>query len=227
MENAGINGLEKEGRLDLAEVLRESVRREASDIFIISGRPISFKIGGQIVPFGEEKLMPQDTANLVAQLYALACSENHKRIFEVGDDDFSFSVPRVGRFRVNAYKQRGSQAAILRVAQFNLPDRETLNIPQAVIGLAHKMKGLVLITGSAGSGKSTTLSCMIDEINQTRNAHIITLEDPIEYLHRHEKSIVSQREVEGDTQSYVRGLRAVLRQAPNVILLGEMRDLET
>ncbi|MCL2678351.1 MAG: PilT/PilU family type 4a pilus ATPase, partial [Clostridiales bacterium] len=189
--------------------------------------PISFKIGGRIVPMGGEKLMPLDTANLIAQLYALASSENHKRIFEAGDDDFSFSIPKVGRFRVNAYKQRGSQAAVLRVTQFSLPDYQSLNIPPGVIGLARKMKGLVLITGSAGSGKSTTLSCIINQINHSRNAHIITLEDPLEFLHRHDKSVVSQREVSSDTQSYVRGLRAALRQAPNVILLGEMRDLET
>ena len=146
---------------------------------------------------------------------------------DTGDDDFSFSIVGMGRFRCNAYKQRGSLAAVLRVVAFELPDYRNLGIPQTVIDLSRRKKGLVLITGSAGSGKSTTLSCIINEINLTRNSHIITIEDPIEYLHKHRKSIVSQREVSHDTEGYVEALRAALRQAPNVILLGEMRDFET
>jgi twitching motility protein PilT len=144
-----------------------------------------------------------------------------------GDDDFSFSLPGVARFRVSAYKQRGTLAAVIRVVAFELPDPAALGIPEIVLRQSEKKKGLILVTGPAGSGKSTTLSCMIDRINKTRNTHIITLEDPIEFLHRHNMSIVSQREISLDTDNYVVALRAALRQAPDVILLGELRDSET
>jgi twitching motility protein PilT len=145
----------------------------------------------------------------------------------VGDDDFSFAVPSLARFRVNAYRQRGSLAVVVRVVSFDIPDWQDLNIPPAVMDLAEVSHGMVLVTGTAGSGKSTTQACIIDRINRTREAHIITLEDPIEYLHRDQRSIVSQREIAIDTADYLSALRACLRQAPDVILLGEMRDHET
>ena len=144
-----------------------------------------------------------------------------------GDDDFSFSIAGLSRFRVSTYKQRGSYAAVIRVISFALPDPESIGIPQNIIKLADIKKGLVLVTGPAGMGKSTTQACMIDYINKTYAKHIITLEDPIEHLHSHKKSIVSQREISIDSESYVNALRAALRQAPDVILLGEMRDYET
>ena len=150
-----------------------------------------------------------------------------KKIQEDGDDDFSFALPKLSRFRANVFRQRGSLAAIIRIITFNLPDYEQLHLPRTIIDVAKMTKGMVLVTGPAGSGKSTTLACIINEINRTRNAHVITLEDPIEYLHRHDRSVVSQREIGTDTESYVSGLRAALRQAPDVILLGEMRDYET
>ena len=150
-----------------------------------------------------------------------------ERVTSCGDDDFSFAVPGVARFRANVFRQRNSLAAVIRVVNFELPDPKELHLPQTIINIAKMTKGLVLVTGPAGSGKSTTLACVIDEINKTRNAHVITLEDPIEYLHRHKKSVVTQREIGTDTESYVSGLRASLRQAPDVILLGEMRDFET
>ncbi len=171
--------------------------------------------------------MPSDTERLLRSIYELADNRSMEILLACGDDDFSFSIPNLGRFRCNAYKQRGSLAAVLRVVAFELPDYTTLGIPDTVINLHQKKKGLVLITGSAGSGKSTTLACIIDKINKTSNRHIITLEDPIEFLHKHDKSIVSQREIEHDTKGYVPALRAALRQAPNVILLGEMRDYDT
>ena len=146
---------------------------------------------------------------------------------ECGDDDFAMALPGVSRFRVNVFRQRGSLAAIIRVITFDLPDFRNLNIPQVVIDISRMTKGFVLVTGPAGSGKSTTLACIIDQINKTRNVHVITLEDPIEYLHRHNQSVVTQREIGLDTESYVTGLRAALRQAPDVILVGEMRDEET
>ena len=144
-----------------------------------------------------------------------------------GDDDFSFAVPGLSRFRVSAYKQRNALSAVIRIITFDLPDYSELGIPNTIINMGNGSGGMVLVTGPAGSGKSTTLACIIDHINKTRDKHIITLEDPLEYLHRHNRSIVSQREINVDTENYVTALRAALRQSPDVILLGEMRDYET
>lgn len=171
--------------------------------------------------------MPDDTEQLIRDIYSLAYDRDLTALMESGDDDFSFALQGISRFRVNAYRQRGSLAAVIRVISFNLPSPEDLCIPSHIIQLGDLSKGLVLVTGTAGSGKSTTLACIIDYVNRNKEKHIITLEDPLEYLHRHEKSIVSQREINTDTNSYVSALRASLRQSPDVILLGEMRDYET
>ena len=141
--------------------------------------------------------------------------------------DFSFSIKGTGRFRANIYRQRGSFSAVLRCVPFELPDSDKLGIPETVMNLSDTKSGIVLVTGAAGNGKSTTLSCMIDKINSNSEGHIITIEDPIEFLHRNQGSIVSQREIAIDTDNYPAALRACLRQAPDVILLGEMRDYET
>ncbi len=146
---------------------------------------------------------------------------------EHGEVDFSFSLPAIGRFRVNAFKQRGSAAAALRLVDSTIPDPVKLGLPASIIDLYTKKRGLILVTGPTGSGKSTTLASLIGQINKTRNSHIITLEDPIEYLHAHNKCIVNQREMGLDSDSYSSALRAALRQDPDVILVGEMRDLET
>ena len=212
--------------MDMIQILQKAVDQKASDIFIIAGAPVSFKIGDSIKPVDSAKLTPEDTSDLAKQVYQLD-ARSIMRLYEIGDDDFSFSIKSLSRFRCNAYKQRGSFALILRVVTFELPDYTVLGIPDVVIDLYKKTKGLVLITGPAGSGKSTTLSCIIDKINKNLNDHIITIEDPIEYLHKHYSSLVSQREVDHDTKDYVSALRAALRQAPNVILLGEMRDFDT
>lgn len=212
---------------DSITVLKDAVLLHASDIFLIPGLPLSYKINGRIEQQHEEALMPDAVQNLVRGIYDLAPGHTTARLDEMGDDDFSISVPDVSRYRVNAFKQRGSYAAVIRVVNFSLPDYHELNIPDAVINIADRKKGFILVTGPAGSGKSTTLACIIDEINKRRSAHVITMEDPIEYLHRHKKSIVTQREVGLDTESYLTALRASLRQAPDVILLGEMRDYET
>ena len=200
--------------------------KNASDIFIVAGLPLSFKVDGKVIPVGE-RLMPSQTQELVTHIYHLAEERPIEHFLEAGDDDFSFSIAGLSRFRVNAFRQRGSMAAVIRVIAFELPHPDQLHIPEAVMDVANLSKGMVLITGPAGSGKSTTMACIIDRINHTRSGHIITLEDPLEYLHRHEKCIISQREIYTDTDSYLVSLRATLRQSPDVILLGEMRDLET
>ena len=213
--------------MQVLKILADAMQAGASDILIVSGGPLCYKINGRVEHAAEERLSPDDTENLIRQIYALDHQRDLSTLLDAGDDDFSFSVSGLGRFRCSAYKQRGSLSAVLRAVAFSLPDAEELHIPPAVLQLCDRQKGLVLVTGPAGSGKSTTLACMINRINHTRSGHVITLEDPIEYLHRHDKSIVSQREISIDTLSYVNALRASLRQSPDVILLGEMRDYET
>ena len=210
----------------IPDFLTEAASRRVSDIFIIAGRTLAEKIDGHLFSSGE-KLMPEQTEALLRTIYKLAGNRDMSKLLETGDDDFSFSISGVSRFRVNAYKQRGSLAAVIRVIAFRLPDPAELMIPDDVMNIADYTRGMVLVTGSAGSGKSTTMACLIDRINHTREGHIITLEDPLEYLHRHDRCIVSQREICTDTESYLTSLRATLRQSPDVILLGEMRDYET
>ena len=212
--------------MDLMEFLKRAVNDHASDLFIVAGGPVSEKLENRLVPISEERLFPKETEELVQAVYATANRPMEKFLKE-GDDDFSFSVPGLARFRVNVYRQRGSMAAVIRVVAFDIPDWRDLGIPAQVMELSGVQHGMVLVTGTAGSGKSTTQACVIDQINRTRESHIITLEDPIEYLHRDQKSIVSQREMAIDTQDYPSALRACLRQAPDVILLGEMRDQAT
>ncbi len=211
----------------LREILARAVERGASDILIIAGLPVSYKINGRVVRQDDARLLPGTTSSLAEEAYALAGGRSMEKLLATGDDDFSFSVSGLSRFRVNALRQRGSLGLVIRVVSFTLPDRHALGIPNRVMAFADCSKGLVLITGSAGSGKTTTLACIVDQVNRTRNLHIITIEDPLEYLHHHKKSIVTQRELYTDTVSYDVALRAALREAPDFILLGEMRDAET
>ncbi len=208
------------------EILTEAVKKNASDIFLIVGQPVSYKVEGIILKKDDEKLVPTDTEEIITDIYEKT-GRSMSRFIQCGDDDFSLSVPQLGRFRCNIFRQRGTFSAVLRVVNFDLPDYRKMRIPDTVMDFAELKKGLVLVTGAAGSGKSTTISYIIDRINETRNCHILTLEDPIEFLHRHKKSIVSQREVNIDTESYATALRAAMRQSPDVILVGEMRDYET
>ncbi len=213
--------------MNAIEFLTAMTKTGASDLFIIAGRPLSYKKGDTIHVFNDQPLMPPETEDLIKEIYHLAKERDFEKLVTVGDDDFSFAIKGLSRFRVSAYLQRGSFAAVIRIITFNLPDPECLGIPDQIMQLSRLKKGLVLVTGPAGSGKSTTLACMIDEMNKNYEKHIITLEDPLEFLHRHKKSIVSQREINSDTESYITALRASLRQSPDVILLGEMRDFET
>ncbi|NCB92037.1 MAG: PilT/PilU family type 4a pilus ATPase [Clostridia bacterium] len=213
--------------MDIIEILKNMSQTETSDVFIIAGIPVSYRRDNTILPLNDQTMFPADTLKYIQEIYHLAQDRDINHLLENGDDDFSFSIPGISRFRVSAYKQRGSLAAVIRIIRYTLPRPEDMLIPSNIIQLGALNKGLVLVTGPAGSGKSTTLACIIDQINHSTPKHIITLEDPLEYLHRHDKSIVSQREIDSDTQSYVSALRAALRQSPDVILLGEMRDYET
>ena len=213
--------------MELLYLLKDAVRRQASDIFIIAGRPVAYGINYNIENFDDAVLTPDDTRELIGDIYELTHGRNVELLEKNWSDDFSFTVQGVSRFRVSAYIQRGSFAAVIRVISFEMPDPKLLGIPDNILNLADKKKGLVLVTGSAGSGKSTTLACIIDKINREQKAHIITLEDPLEYLHSHKQSIVSQREIGSDASDYLSALKSALRQRPDVILLGEMRDIET
>lgn len=212
--------------MTVLEILHRAIELDAADIFLVAGLPVTFKCGGKQVRAQEDFLRPDAIAVLVDEIYTVG-SRDRANLERGADDDFSFAVPQLGRFRVNVFRQRGSLAAVLRVIKFGLPDPQKLGIPESVLSLADNKKGLVLITGSAGTGKSTTLACMIDRINRSRDCHIITMEDPIEYIHRHDKAIVTQREISIDTPGYLESLRSALRESPDVILLGEMRDYDT
>ena len=212
--------------MDIQEILRTAVEAGAADIFLVAGLPVTFKCGGHQERLPGDFLRPDGIRILVDEIYRVG-GRNRTNLDNGVDDDFSFAVSHLGRFRVNVFRQRGSLAAVIRVIHFGLPDPAKLGIPENVLNLVENKKGLVLITGSAGTGKSTTLACMIDRINRTRDCHIITMEDPIEYIHRHDKAIVTQREISIDTPGYLESLRSALRESPDVILLGEMRDYDT
>ena len=210
----------------LDEILRKALQYKGSDVFVVPGSQIMTKASGKMIPITEEKALPNDISILVDRAYELA-RRDRDTLHQEGDDDFSFAVRDLSRFRCNTYRQRGSLAMTCRVVAFGIPDPKERHIPDVVMRLAALRSGMILVTGPAGNGKSTTLACLVDQINSSRNGHIITIEDPIEYLHPHKKCIVSQREVPGDASSFARALRAALRQAPDVIMLGEMRDIET
>jgi twitching motility protein PilT len=207
------------------DLLKMAVELNASDIFITVGVPPVLKINGELIKTEKDSLSPKDSEQIVKELFAR--EEHFNEYIANGEKDFSISQPGLGRFRINAYMQRGSMAAAIRVVKFDLPDAAKLGIPQVVLDFHKRNKGLILVTGPTGSGKSTTLSAIINTINTNRSCHILTLEDPIEFLHRHNKRIVNQREIGLDTKGYSNALRSALRQSPDVILVGEMRDLET
>ena len=211
--------------LDFAEVLLEVIDRRASDLHLTAGAPPMIRGRGRLVPLeGYPVLTPTDTREII---YSILSDGQRQRLENNWQIDLAYQIPGQGRFRVNAYFQRASLAAAFRLIPFDVVPLETLGLPPVVADFAAKPRGLVLVTGPTGSGKSTTLASIIDVINTTREEHIMTIEDPIEFLHRHKKCMVNQRELGSDAMTFADALRAALRQDPDVILVGEMRDLET
>lgn len=211
-------------RLNIDVLLAKSKDQNASDVHISVSAPPLSRVHGRLSPLTEDVLTTEDTYNLVKQVLN---EKQFEILEEVGEFDCSYSVDKVGRFRVNAYKQRNSYSMALRLINFAPPDMSKLGLPQVITTLCSCQRGLILVTGPTGSGKSTTLASMIAHMNKSRNAHIITIEDPIEYLHKHGTCLINQREVMSDTQSFANALRASLREDPDIILVGEMRDPET
>jgi twitching motility protein PilT len=208
----------------IVDYMKLAHQRNASDIHITVNAPVAFRIHGELQSADDRVLKPEDTLAMARELLT---GEQYEEFLEQGDLDLSYEIPGVSRFRINLYRQKGYVGLTIRLIPTRIPSVEELGLPGIAVELARKPQGLVLVTGPTGSGKSTTLAALIDDINAYRQEHIITLEDPIEFLHPHKKSIVNQREVGSDTESFARGLRAALRQDPDVILVGEMRDLET
>jgi pilus retraction protein PilT len=206
------------------ELLRQCVERGGSDLHLTVGLPPTVRLSGYLTPLPYKPLTAHDTRRLVYEALNDQQLEQFERHHEL---DFAYTVKDVGRFRFNVYMQKGAVAAAMRVIPSRIPSVESLRLPSVIYEVVKKHSGLVLVTGPTGSGKSTTLACMIDLINQTRPCHIMTIEDPIEYVHTHKRAMVNQREVHTDTESFHNALRAVLREDPDVILIGEMRDLET
>ncbi|AFQ43024.1 MULTISPECIES: type IV pilus twitching motility protein PilT [Desulfosporosinus] len=210
--------------ISFKELLLLAGEKKASDIHLTVESPPVLRMDGSLIPSKMDKLSQADLETFTK---ALMNETQAKRFAEYGELDMSYSLPGVGRYRINIFRQRGSIGVVIRLIPFTIPSPQALGLPPVSIELAKLHKGLVLVTGPTGSGKSTTLASLIDYINTTRASHIVTIEDPIEYLHRHKLSLVNQREVGNDTHSFSNALRAVLRQDPDVILVGEMRDLET
>jgi len=211
--------------IDFADILMEVVNRRASDLHLSSGARPTVRIRGRLAPLEEyPKLSSTDTREII---YSILTGDQRQRLETNWQLDFAYSIPGHARFRVNAYYQRGAIGAAFRLIPFNLTSIDELGLPATVHEFTRKPRGFVLVTGPTGSGKSTSLAAMIDEINSTREEHIMTIEDPIEFLHAHKKCLVNQRELGSDAQSFADALKAALRQDPDVILVGEMRDLET
>lgn len=208
----------------IEEILKTAHEAGASDVHITVGIPPKMRVNGNLITMEYPRMLPADTLEIVLQIMTEAQREKFE---ERGEYDMSFSIPELGRYRVNAYRQRGSVALALRLVSTVVKSAKELGVPESVVELYQRKRGLVLVTGPTGSGKSTTLAAIIDKINNNRDAHVITLEDPIEYLHQHKMSMVNQREIGLDSGSYANALRAALREDPDVILVGEMRDFET
>ncbi len=211
--------------MEINDLLKEAYERQASDLHVKVGSPPIIRVHGELIPLDKEKRITQDEAIKIA---FKVMSPNQREVFKRKQDiDLAYSVPGLGRFRCNVFIQRGTVGLVFRVIPMRVPKIEELNLPEVLTKIALEPRGLILVTGTTGSGKSTTLASMIDHINNNRTYNIITIEEPIEYLHRDKKSIINQREIGSDTESFSKALRAALRQDPDVILVGEMRDFET
>jgi len=211
--------------MQINELLKETMDAQASDLHLTVGRKPMLRVWGKLQPIEQyEVLTPEDTAQLAYSMLNAFQKQKFEKTWEL---DLSYGVPGLGRFRVNLYRQRGATGIAMRSISSTIPSIEDLNLPQILRDLTRKPRGLVLVTGPTGHGKSTSLAAMIDTINADRACHIVTVEDPIEYLYEHKKSIINQRELGFDTQSFPNALRGVLREDPNVVMVGEMRDLET
>jgi len=215
---------ERRYQADIVNLLKLAVERDASDLLLTAGLPPMLRIHGDWQATEYDSLRSEHTRRL---MYSMMDEKRQRRFEETLDLDFSFSLQNQGRFRVNVFMQRGSVAGVLRLINETVPAFETLGLPAGISDIARLPRGLVLITGPTGSGKSTTLATMLDQINRESHKHIVTIEDPVEYFHPHRSSIVNQREIGEDTESFQAALRSVLRQAPDVILVGELRDHET
>lgn len=210
--------------MHINELLTMAHEKKASDVHLTVGSPAMFRIHGSLSAVSDQLLSRTDILDMIRDLLT---PEQYEHFMETGDCDLSHGIPGVSRFRVNAYKQKGNAALTIRLIPQHIPSIEQLGLPPIAEEFANKPQGLLLVTGPTGSGKSTTLAAILDYINRSRHDHIITLEDPIEFVHQHKSCIVNQREIGVDTASFASGLRAALRQDPDVILVGEMRDLET
>lgn len=210
--------------MNLNYLLQQTVINNASDLHLCAGVSPVIRINGDLIYLNEPVLVAQDCERMARQCLS---NELFNTLTELGEADASYSLPGIARFRINIFRQRGSYAIAARTIPTEIPRIEDLGLPEITAEMAMKQRGLVLITGPTGSGKSTTLAAMIDYINQRKKCHIVTIEDPIEFLHKHGRSIINQREIGGDTKSYTNAMRAVLREDPDVILIGEMRDQET
>ena len=210
--------------VSIEEILKTAKIAGASDVHLTVGIPPRMRVNGDLISMEFDRMLPPDTKAVADEIMT---DIQRERFEEKGEYDMSFSIRELGRYRVNVYHQRGSVAMAFRLVGTEVPSPESLGIPSSIIDLSQRKRGLVLVTGPTGSGKSTTLASIIDKINKTRDAHVITLEDPIEYLHQHRMSMVNQREIGIDSGSYADALRAALREDPDVILVGEMRDFET
>ncbi|MBP2027361.1 twitching motility protein PilT [Acetoanaerobium pronyense] len=210
--------------MKIIELLKIAINMNASDLHITVGVPPIARVNGKLEKIGEDILLPNHTLEYVKEMLDARLMN---KLLEIGEIDFSYSQTGVGRFRANIFRQRGSYGIALRVIPMFIPNIDQMNLPPILKDLSMKRNGLVLVTGPTGSGKSTTLAAMVEHMNRNRSSHIITIEDPIEFLHSHNKSIINQREIGNDSTSFSKALRSSLRQDPDVILVGEMRDLDT
>lgn len=208
----------------IEELFIFAIELQASDIHLSVGSPPVFRINGELKFMAMNNLTPESTTHLVKEILS---ESSYEEYISEGEYDCAYDVPGIGRLRANIFKKMGNDALVLRTISAIVPSLESLEMPEVIKNLTKKTRGLILVTGVTGSGKSTTLAAMINEINAARSNHILTLEDPVEYLHKNNKSIVSQREIGKDSKNYANALRAALREDPDVILVGEMRDLET